>query len=284
MASSRPNLKEALARTAASKTAGLRSSVASERAAALAAAQAEVQQAGETDRWHRQRDAQECEQHVQATLAELADRAEEQRRACAAAVLAEAFESKSGGLRALIDQWRSEPTRLLTNAILLRWRELDRQCQAEVGMPLSDHVLATCFIDSIVAIDPSALLHLASHNYGANDSAVSALGHFTRAATPGDAQSALETLENVLLSVARRGAGQEVSEWQRKYHELRRSSATRGDLIAAQSVLGEQQRAAEQARFAASYVPPSNRERPVPLPGQESGGGWSETVWGWLSS
>jgi hypothetical protein len=241
------DIKQELARLAAGRANALRSSTASERASALAAARSEIEALRERDRSARQRAAQAAEQDLQSALAEFEARAEAARRERGTALLADVFSKRDDSLATLIADWRREPTRALTAAIRARWAELDARCKLELGDDLGAHLLAVPFIEQLAAEAPGSLSLLCAvdYAYGVDGPVIAALGAWSRAADGVAAGNALADLERALLVVAQRGAGQLVEEHHRELAQLRRASCTRTDLAHAQSEYSERRRQAE---------------------------------------
>lgn len=199
------------------------------------------------------------EQQQGDTLAALAQRAKEHGRACAAAIVAEAFDtSKADSLASLVARWRREPSRATTQAITACWADLTARAEAQLGAPLGDHVLAQTFVDQLVAERPAAVVPLAREDFGAAGRVVKGLFDFTRAASPVAAQTALEQIDHELQVAARHSgeAGAVGLDYYRALHALRRTHATHGDLSNARSAFEADQRRCYAEKSAAEAAPP----------------------------
>lgn len=249
----------ALAAHASTARGGLRSALATERTATLDSAKRALAQTRDRETARLRRDLGSTEVAHTRALEALEAELEATRRACAGALLGEAFDP-ARGLPALVRAWRDEPGRKATSVIQQQWRELNERAEAELGAELGVHVLGACFMEQLAVEIPGSLSRLSGISQGmtVDIRCVEALGAWSRTAAgdPGAASDALERVESALVAVARRGAHATVEPRHEELFALHRANATRADLLGAIEAYNARWAKIDAENFAATYVPP----------------------------
>lgn len=224
--------------------------VASDRAAATAAARSEIERACEHEASRLRRELGKLEQQSADAYARVEASAEAARRTYVNELLSKVY---SGELLELIQRFRLEPGRQVAVEIRKHLDAFNTTAVRELGSPLSPHVLATLFVDTVLVERPAAVNALTDPGFGAASGAVLAnVERFSVTNSQAELESTLVALESAIVEVARSPRWDDSSTADPDHIELhaaRHTCATHRDL---QLTLNDLRAKHEQQRQATS--------------------------------